>query len=124
MSKPFGVLLASHVEELAFGVYKLLKESATNTPLTYAGGTDEGNIGSSFDKIMQAVEENEADHIYAFYDLGSAKMTLEMVSEMCDKSIEIVDCAFIEGAFTASVLINGGNEKEAIDKQLTPLKIK
>lgn len=124
MTKRFGVVLASHVEELAYGAYKLVKESATETPLTYAGGTDDGAIGSSFDKIMQAVEENEADYLYAFYDLGSAKMTLEMVSEMSEKSVEIVDCAFIEGAYTASVLINGGNDKQAIDDQLAPLKIK
>lgn len=124
MTKSFGVVLVSHVEELAAGLYKLVKEGAPETSVTYTGGTDEGNVGSSFDKIMKAVNDNEADDIYAFYDLGSAKMTLEMVSEMSDKNIEIVDCAFIEGAYTAGALIQSDNKKEVIDEQLKPLIIK
>lgn len=124
MSKPFGVVIASHVEQLAFGVYKLLKEAAPDTSITYSGGTDDGGIGSSFDKILKAVNENEAEHLYAFYDLGSAKMTLELVSEMSDKTIEIIDSAFVEGAYTASALIQSDNNKENIDEQLIPLVIK
>ncbi|OJF95921.1 dihydroxyacetone kinase phosphoryl donor subunit DhaM [Alkalibacterium sp. 20] len=124
MTKSFGVVLVSHVEELAFGLYKLVKEGAADTSVTYTGGTDEGGVGSSFDKIMKAVNDNEADDIYAFYDLGSAKMTLEMVSEMSDKNIEIMDCAFIEGAYTAGALIQSDNKKEVIDEQLKPLIIK
>ncbi|GEK91885.1 dihydroxyacetone kinase phosphoryl donor subunit DhaM [Alkalibacterium kapii] len=124
MAKAFGIVLVSHINELASGLHTLVKQGASDTPVTYAGGTDDDGIGSSFDKIMKAVEENDADHLYAFYDLGSAKMTLEMVSEMSDKSIEIKDCAFIEGAYTAGVLIGAGNDKESIDEQLKPLEVK
>jgi len=124
MGKPFGVLLVSHVEELAYGLFRLVKEGAPETSVTYAGGTDDGGVGSSFDKIMKAVDDNAADHIYAFYDLGSAKMTLEMVSEMSEKTVEVVDCAFIEGAYTAGALIESENNKEVIDEQLNPLIIK
>ena len=47
----------------------------------------ETEIGTSFEAILEAVESNLADKIYAFYDLGSAKMNLEMVSEMSEKTI-------------------------------------
>lgn len=124
MSKKYGVVIASHVEQLAAGVYTLLKEAAPDTSITFSGGTDDGRIGSSFDKILEAVNQNEAEYLYAFYDLGSAKMALELVSEMTEKKIEIIDSAFIEGAYTASALIQSDNTKESIDDQLLPLVIK
>ena len=124
MTKPFGLDLVSHIEELASGLCTLVKQGASNTSVTYSGGTDEGEVGSSFDKIMKAVNDNEADYIYAFYDLGSAKMTLELVSEMSEKTIEIIDAAFVEGAYTAGALIESDNTKETIDEQLGTLIIK
>lgn len=124
MSKKYGVVIASHVEQLAAGVYTLLKEAAPDTSITFSGGTEDGRIGSSFDKILEAVNQNEAEYLYAFYDLGSAKMTLELVSEMTEKKIEIIDSAFIEGAYTASALIQSDNTKKSIDDQLRPLVIK
>jgi PTS hybrid protein len=119
-----GVVLASHVPELAFGVYRLLKESAPDVSITYSGGTDDGEIGSSFEKITEAIERNEAEEIFAFYDLGSAKMTLEMVIELSDKTVHLMDVAFVEGAYTAAALSHGQADYENINNQLAPLKIK
>ncbi|WP_369813855.1 hypothetical protein [Halolactibacillus sp. JCM 19043] len=51
-------------------------------------------------------------------------MTLEMVSEMTDKDVTIIDAAFIEGAYTACALIQGGYKQTDIDAQLAPLKVK
>lgn len=95
-----GIVIASHVDKIAEGVYQLLKESAPDVSITYAGGTDDDEVGSSYEKIEAAVNDQTAETIYCFYDLGSAKMTLDMVSEMSDKNIKIVDAAFIEGAYT------------------------
>ena len=50
-----------------------------------AGGTEDNDVGTSMEKIMNAFEENDADEILAFYDLGSAKMNLEMAIEMTEK---------------------------------------
>ncbi|WP_217588147.1 dihydroxyacetone kinase phosphoryl donor subunit DhaM [Lentibacillus saliphilus] len=120
----FGVVIVSHVPELAKGLVALLKESAKDVPITYSGGTDDGDIGSSFTNISQAIEENTADEIFAFYDLGSAKMTLEMVMEMTDKQIHLMDTALVEGAFTAAALLQGGAPLERIMQQLKPLTVK
>lgn len=119
-----GVVIASHVDQIAEGVYRLLKESAPDVSITYAGGTDDGEVGSSYTLIEQAIEDNQSDTLYCFYDLGSAKMTLDMVSEMSDKHVSIIDAAFIEGAYTTCALIQGGYSQQEIDAQLEPLKVK
>ena len=53
-------------------------------------------------KIEEAFEANEADTILAFYDLGSAKMNLEMAMEMTDKEVTLYDTAFVESSYTAA----------------------
>ncbi|TGA98084.1 PTS-dependent dihydroxyacetone kinase phosphotransferase subunit DhaM [Sporolactobacillus shoreae] len=120
----YGVLLVSHVSEIVEGLTALLKEVASDVSITSAGGTDDGGIGSSFDKVQAAVEANQSGKILAFYDLGSSKMNLEMVKEVTDKEITLFDTAFIESAYTASALLQAGVPIEEIKKQLEPLKIK
>lgn len=76
------------------------------------------------EKIMQAFDNNSADEILAFYDLGSAKMNLEMAMEMSDKKVHLYDAAFIEGAYTAASLIQAGVGLDDVEKQLKPLIVK
>ena len=80
-----GITLVSHVPEIAEGLPQLLNQVAKDVPITKAGGTNDNDIGTSMEKIMQAFADNQADEILAFYDLGSAKMNLEMAIEMSDK---------------------------------------
>lgn len=119
-----GILLVSHVEEVASGVARLLKEVAKDVPITVAGGLEDGGIGTSMDRIMAAVEENPADELFAFYDLGSAKMNLEMAMELSDKPITLYHTAFVEGAYTAGALLQVDSSTEVIEGQITPLNIK
>ena len=119
-----GITLVSHVPELAEGLLKLLTQVAGDVSITTAGGTNDGGIGTSMDKIMKAFDDNKADEILAFYDLGSAKMNLEMAMEMTDKKIHLYDVAFVEGAYTAASLIQAGVSLEDIEMQLKPLTIK
>lgn len=81
-------------------------------------------IGTSFSKIETAINKNSASSIYAFYDLGSAKMNLEMVAELSDKNITIYDTALVEGAYTAAALLATGASKDIVEEQLKPLVIK
>ena len=56
---------------------------------------------------------------YAFYDLGSSEMNLDMAIEMYEGQYEIVkiNAPLVEGSFTAAVkLSTGGNMKEAIEE--------
>ncbi|MEN2380589.1 dihydroxyacetone kinase phosphoryl donor subunit DhaM [Lactobacillus helveticus] len=119
-----GLTLVSHVPEIANGLPKLLNQVAKDVPITTAGGTNDNDIGTSMEKIMQAFDNNSADEILAFYDLGSAKMNLEMAMEMSDKKVHLYDVAFIEGAYTAASLIQAGVGLDDVEKQLKPLIVK
>ncbi len=119
-----GITIVSHVPDIAAGLPKLLKQVAADVPITYAGGTDDGDIGTSMEKISQAFDENSADEILAFYDLGSAKMNLEMAQETSDKKIHVYDTALIESTYTAASLLQAGVPLKDVETQLKPLKIK
>ena len=101
----YGILIVSHVSQIAQGLPRLLAQVAPDVPLTYAGGTDDDGIGTSLEKISLALEENSASEILAFYDLGSAKMNLELASEFSEKTVHLYDVALIEGAYTAASLL-------------------
>lgn len=124
MGKEIGILLVSHVEEVAQGLTKLLSQVAADVTIIPAGGTEDGEVGTSFDKISAAVEEFAENNIIAFYDLGSAKMNLEMAIETTDKEITLYDTAFVESAYTAASLLQVDVPIEDIDKQLAELKVK
>ncbi|QIL46174.1 PTS-dependent dihydroxyacetone kinase phosphotransferase subunit DhaM [Vagococcus coleopterorum] len=119
-----GMVMVSHVPELVFGINRLLNEVAKDVSITIAGGTDDNEVGTSFDKIEAAFEANEGEKILAFYDLGSAKMNLEMAMEVTDKEVVLYDTAFVESAYTAAALLQAGAPFEAIDEQLQALKVK
>lgn len=119
-----GITIVSHVPEIAVGIEKLIKQVAKDVPLTIAGGTNENDIGTSMDKIINAFNENQADEILAFYDLGSAKMNLEMAVEFSDKKVHLYNTALIEGAYTAASLLQAEVPLREIEKQLQPLVIK
>ena len=124
MSKEYGVLLVSHVTEIADGLAKLISEVAKDVTVKSAGGTPEGGVGTSFDKIEEALSSFEEESILAFYDLGSAKMNLELAIETSDKTVKLYDTALIESAYTASALLQAEAPIEAIEEQLDTLKIK
>lgn len=119
-----GITLVSHSPKIVAGLSDLLSQVAKDVSITIAGGTEKNDIGTSMDKIMTAFEENKADEILAFYDLGSAKMNLEMAQEFASKKIHLYDVAFIEGAYTAATLLQAGVDLSTIEAQLVPLKIK
>ncbi|MFC6165060.1 dihydroxyacetone kinase phosphoryl donor subunit DhaM [Lactiplantibacillus dongliensis] len=119
-----GIVVVSHVPEVAAGVVTLIRQVAANVPITYAGGTDDQLIGTSMAKISTAFEDNSADELLAFYDLGSAKMNLEMAIEMSDKTVHLYDTALVESAYTAASLLQAGVPLAAVEAQLAPLKIK
>jgi dihydroxyacetone kinase DhaKLM complex PTS-EIIA-like component DhaM len=49
MSEQYGILLVSHVTELAEGLARLLKPVAKDITVKAVGGAEDGGIGTSFD---------------------------------------------------------------------------
>lgn len=119
-----GVILVSHTKEIPEGLQRLIEEVAKNVPITTAGGLEDGGIGTSMERITQAIEDNPAEELLAFYDLGSAKMNLEMAIEMTTKKVTLFDTAMVESAYTACALLAADAAEEEIEKQLAELKIK
>ena len=97
---------------------------AKDISITYAGGTDENDIGTSMEKISEALTTNTADEILAFYDLGSARMNLDMAIEFSDKTIHVYDTALVESSYVAASLLQARVDLPTIEQQLKPLKIK
>lgn len=119
-----GIVVVSHVPEIAAGIQRLLGQVAQDVSITIAGGTDDNQVGTSLTKITQAFDANHADELLAFYDLGSAKMNLEMAIEMGDKTVHLYDTALIESAYTAASLLQAAVPLADVEAQLAPLKIK
>ncbi|MBS0937757.1 dihydroxyacetone kinase phosphoryl donor subunit DhaM [Lactiplantibacillus plantarum] len=119
-----GIVVVSHVPEIATGIQRLLGQVAQDVSITIAGGTDDNQVGTSLTKITQAFDANHADELLAFYDLGSAKMNLEMAIEMSDKTVHLYDTALIESAYTAASLLQAAVPLSDVEAQLAPLKIK
>ena len=119
-----GIVVVSHVPEIAAGIQRLLGQVAQDVSITIAGGTDDNQVGTSLTKITQAFAANHADELLAFYDLGSAKMNLEMAIEMSYKTVHLYDTALIESAYTAASLLQAAVPLADVEAQLAPLKIK
>lgn len=117
-----GIVVVSHSEYIAKGIVDLVKEVAKDISITYAGGND-GSIGTSFDAVLSAVEENEGDKLLTFFDLGSARMNLDMVSDFTDKELTIYTVPVVEGTYTAAALLQVGAPIEVIAEQLNQLEI-
>lgn len=118
-----GIIIVSHSKNLAQGLVDLISEVAKDVSITYVGGLEDGSIGTSFDQVQTIVEENNKDTLLAFFDLGSARMNMEMVADFSEKTILIQTVPIVEGAYTAAALIQAGADLETIQAQLAELEI-
>ena len=124
MKNIYGIVLVSHSESLALGLKQLLDEVAHDVVITTAGGTFDNRIGTSYEKIQEAVDSNPFSDLLVFYDLGSSKMNLDVVLETCEKKLHVLDCAMVEGAYVAAAMLGGEQSLEAVMNELKPLMIK
>ncbi|HFZ7127275.1 TPA: dihydroxyacetone kinase phosphoryl donor subunit DhaM [Streptococcus agalactiae] len=118
-----GIIVVSHSKNIAQGVVDLISEVAKVVSITYVGGTEDGEIGTSFDQVQQIVEQNDKKTLLAFFDLGSAKMNLELVADFSEKNIIINSVPVVEGAYTAAALLQAGADLDSIQSQLAELTI-
>lgn len=100
-----GIVLISHSPKVVEGVKDIIRQVNQDVAIELAGGTDDGEIGTSIDKIQRAIEgAHTGNGVLLLYDLGSAKMNAEMAVEMADQeTIRIAEAPLLEGAYVASV---------------------
>ncbi|MBQ3971923.1 MAG: PTS-dependent dihydroxyacetone kinase phosphotransferase subunit DhaM [Selenomonadaceae bacterium] len=100
-----GLVIVSHSQKLAEGVVELARAMADEVRIAAAGGLEDGTLGTSYQRIHDAIEEvYSEDGVAILMDMGSAVMTAEMVLEDLDKdNVVLVDCPLVEGAVLAAV---------------------
>lgn len=113
-----AILVVSHSAQLARGVCEVAAQMAPDVVLRAAGGTVDGRIGTSFDKVANAIEELTAEGeggVVVLTDLGSATMTAESVLELVeDERVVLADAPLVEGAVAAAVAAQGGADADAV----------
>uniref|UniRef100_UPI0035CB0AD5 TMEM165/GDT1 family protein n=1 Tax=uncultured Jatrophihabitans sp. TaxID=1610747 RepID=UPI0035CB0AD5 len=89
MSAAVRLVVVSHSTALADGVVELARQMAPDVDLVAAGGTDDGGLGTSFDRITAALDAPPTGGVVVLYDLGSALLIsfgVIFVAELGDKS--------------------------------------
>jgi len=111
-----GIVLVSHSEKVTIGLKEIIRQVIHEVPVEAAGGTDDGEIGTSMDKIKTAIQRADQDRgVLLFYDLGSAKMNAELAIELADRrKIQLVEAPLIEGAYVGAVEASIGKNIDEI----------
>ncbi len=82
-----GLVVVSHSEKIADGAVELAAQMAPDVVIIAAGGTDDGRIGTSLEKVMAALEQAAGGNgVVVLTDLGSAVMTAESAMEFAADS--------------------------------------
>ena len=112
-----GIVLVSHSAELAQGAAQLAAQVSGGTvTIIAAGGTDEGDLGTSAAKVARGLRLADSGvGVVVLPDLGSAVLTVRAVLEDLDRqSVLLADAPFVEGAVAATVTAAAGGDIKAV----------
>jgi dihydroxyacetone kinase phosphotransfer subunit len=114
-----GIVLVSHSARLAEGAADLAAQVSGGTvTVVAAGGTDDGGLGTSAEKIASALCRAEGGAgVLVLPDLGSAVLTVRaLLEDLHDASVALADAPFVEGAVAATVTAAAGADLTAVAK--------
>jgi phosphoenolpyruvate---glycerone phosphotransferase subunit DhaM len=113
-----GIVLVSHSAELADGAADLAAQVSGGTvPIVAAGGTDDGDLGTSAAKVERALRQaDQGAGVVVLPDLGSAVLVVKAVLEDLSGtgSVLLADAPFVEGAVAATVTAAAGGDLKAV----------
>jgi phosphoenolpyruvate---glycerone phosphotransferase subunit DhaM len=113
-----GIVLVSHSAELAEGAANLAAQVSGGTvTIIAAGGTDEGDLGTSAAKVERALRQaDQGAGVVVIPDLGSAVLVVKAVLEDHDGagSVLLADGPFVEGAVAATVTAAAGGDLKTV----------
>ena len=104
-----SIVIVSHSAKVAEGAVEIASEmNMGGIKLLAAGGTEDGRVGTSAEKIMNAITEAySGDDVLVFADIGSSILSTEMAVEMLDPEVaahvKLVDAPVVEGAVIATI---------------------
>lgn len=113
------LIVVSHSEKIAEGAAELAAQMAPDVVILPAGGTDDGRIGTSLEKVMAALAQAaDGDGIVVLTDLGSAMMTAEAAIEFSADpgSVVLADAPLIEGLIAAAVAAQTGADLRTVKR--------
>ncbi len=90
-------------------------------PVVPAGGTDDGSLGTSLEKVTRALEQvlNQGETL-VLADLGSAVMITQMAVEFLppelQSKVHLTNAPLVEGAIAAVVAAAGGRDLETVQR--------
>ena len=84
-----------------------------------AGGTDDGRLGTSIDKVAAAIRRADAGAgVVILPDLGSSVLTVRTLladdGDDLPGPLEVADAPFVEGAVAAAVTAAAGGSLKAV----------
>ncbi|GAA0482732.1 PTS fructose transporter subunit IIA [Streptomyces olivaceiscleroticus] len=116
-----GIVLVSHGKAVAESVAELavgLAGGNAKAPVTAAGGTPDGGLGTSAELITKAARTvDRGAGVAVLVDLGSAVLTVKALLAEGDELPEgtrLVDAPFLEGAVAAVVTASAGADLDAV----------
>src|SRR5882724_7492771 len=115
-----GIVLISHSSGLAEGAAELAGQIAGGARVVAAGGTDDGRLGTSTERIAKAIAAADAgDGVLLLPDLGSSVLSALSLLDDLDpdpdgKRLRIADAPFVEGAVAAAVAASSGFDLAAV----------
>ncbi|AXI09983.1 PTS-dependent dihydroxyacetone kinase phosphotransferase subunit DhaM [Oceanobacillus sp. 143] len=110
-----GIVLISHSPKIVEGVKELIRQVIHDVPIELAGGTEENEIGTSMDKIADAIKAaDRGKGVILFYDIGSAKMNAEMAIEITEMKAVLIEAPLVEGSYVAAVESGMGKSLEEV----------
>lgn len=115
-----GLVIVSHSTRLAEGVVELAGQMAQgNVAIAAAGGTTDGMLGTSVERITAALHEvGGPDGVLVLLDMGSAIMATEMAVEAFTQTkhypVLISSAPLVEGAVIAAVESSIGNSLQEV----------
>ncbi|MCO4055900.1 MAG: PTS-dependent dihydroxyacetone kinase phosphotransferase subunit DhaM [Bosea sp.] len=117
-----GIVIVSHSPKIAEGTADMVRQMVGDSvPLAYTGGNPDGQLGTSVEAIMAAIETawSEAG-VAILVDLGGAETNSEMAAEFMpqDRRRRIVVCnaPLVEGAVIAATESSGGSSLEDVKR--------
>ncbi|WP_314192960.1 dihydroxyacetone kinase phosphoryl donor subunit DhaM [uncultured Arthrobacter sp.] len=111
------IVVVSHSDKIADGAVELAAQMAPDVMMLPAGGTSDGRIGTSMEKVMAALETAAGgDGVVVLTDLGSAVMTAESAMEFAEAGAPVLlaDAPIVEGLVAAAVAAQGGASVHAV----------
>jgi PTS hybrid protein len=115
------LVVVSHSGKIAQGAVELAAQMAPDVLILPAGGTDDGRIGTSLEKVLAALEQaagggDGSDGVVVLTDLGSAVMTAESALEFAadPASVLLADAPLVEGLVAAAVAAQAGADARAV----------